>query len=254
MSQLLTFGVEPGRSPYRLRQARYQELGEEVRQFVADHPQSKSIRLLDVGVYNGVSRKYIEAQPGTERIEYHGVDIFPRGTEFVYKHEDWRLYYANLEQGLPQLADECFDIVICEQVLEHLTGIELALQDLARVLRPGGMLILGVPIFWPGLASVRKHFVPWLDRMLGNKPRGHVQAWSQFSFRRAALRQTGLESVSQRGFRIVSGGPFTRLEFFRWWWRSNRWVGAQIPWACTEVQMVLRKPAVAAESPVRRAA
>lgn len=50
------------------------------------------------------------------------------------------LVRANLE-GLP-FADETFDLVICVQVIEHLVDPQLGIQELARVLRPGGVLVL----------------------------------------------------------------------------------------------------------------
>src|SRR4051794_1861869 len=118
-SGYLVFGVQPGRAPYRLRQARYVALAEDVSRFIISNKLEK-VRLLDVGVHSGVSRRYLEVQPGAERIDYHAVDIYPRGPEFVYKHADWTLHFADLEFGLPQFGKAEFDVIICEQVLEHL--------------------------------------------------------------------------------------------------------------------------------------
>jgi SAM-dependent methyltransferase len=50
------------------------------------------------------------------------------------------LLRANLE-ALP-LEDESFDLVLCSQVIEHLLDPDAGLRELARVLRPGGTLIL----------------------------------------------------------------------------------------------------------------
>jgi hypothetical protein len=47
-----------------------------------------------------------------------------------------------------------------------------------------------------------------------------------------------------RGFRIISGGPFRPLEELRSWWAFNRWLGAKLPAACVEVQVVLEKKLV----------
>lgn len=240
----LTFGVQPGRARYRLRQARYFEMAEDVSRFARETRKSV-VRLLDAGVHSGVSRRYLEARPGGEKIEYHGVDIYPRGREFVYKHEEWNLCFADLEFGLPALEDNRFDVVLCEQVLEHLYNVEFALEELARVLAPGGLMILGVPNFPPGLANLRKHVVPLIDRWVGRGPRSHVQAWSLAEFRDLAARATKCEVTQARGFRFVSGGPLRPLEHFRWWWRLNRAGGAVAPAFCTEIQLVLRKPELA---------
>ncbi len=45
--------------------------------------------------------------------------------------------------------DNSFDIVICSEVLEHITMDEKALVEIKRVLHPGGFFALSVPRFWP---------------------------------------------------------------------------------------------------------
>jgi 2-polyprenyl-3-methyl-5-hydroxy-6-metoxy-1,4-benzoquinol methylase len=41
--------------------------------------------------------------------------------------------------------DAAFDVVLCNQVLEHVPDDRSAFLELHRVLRPGGLLIVGVP-------------------------------------------------------------------------------------------------------------
>lgn len=45
-------------------------------------------------------------------------------------------------------ADASFDVAICSDVLEHVRLYDKALSELARVLKPGGALILTVPLAW----------------------------------------------------------------------------------------------------------
>lgn len=48
-------------------------------------------------------------------------------------------------QRMPQVPSDSFDTVLCTQVLEHLPRPGEALAEIARVLRPGGALILSAP-------------------------------------------------------------------------------------------------------------
>lgn len=256
-SQPLAFGVDPCRAErYSLRQSRYDALGSEVGAFAQQFSRTqRKLRLLDVGVDTGVSRRHIETRPGTECIEYHGVDI--RLREGIYRQADWHLYCDDLMCGIPSVPSESFDVVICEQVLEHLPQTRIAMAALARVLKPGGLLIVGVPIFPDGLHLVRRWGVPLADRILGRKKvRGHVQAWSRRTFTREFLTHAKVDLVDVRGFRVVSGGLLRRLENYRWWWAANRSLGALLPGICTEIQLVCRKPVklTAEAASIRRAA
>uniref|UniRef100_E6Q525 Methyltransferase type 11 domain-containing protein n=1 Tax=mine drainage metagenome TaxID=410659 RepID=E6Q525_9ZZZZ len=41
--------------------------------------------------------------------------------------------------------DACFDVAIFGEVIEHLVDPDAALQEISRVLRPGGYLVLTTP-------------------------------------------------------------------------------------------------------------
>ncbi len=243
----LAYGAEPNRrATYELRQSRYDALGdpiaEEALRIQREH--GRRCRLLDVGVYDGVSRRYIEIRDGADNIDFEAVDIFPNGPEFVYKHEDWKLHNINLLEGMSSLESDSYDVVICEQVLEHLTDVRPAITGMVRVLKPGGLMIVGVPIFPEGAHLFRKHVGPITDKIFKvKKIRGHVQAWSLRTFVREFQIVPDLKIQKKRGFRIVSGGILRPLEFSRRWWKWNRIMGETVPGLCTEVQLVCRKAA-----------
>ena len=244
------FGVEPGYAPYRLRQARYQGLAEAVADYARE--QNRPLRLLDVGMGIGRTLRYIEAQPGTERISFSGVDIFPHGEDAIYNRDRWTVYHGNLIEGLPFLDSNTFDIVLCEQVLEHMLNADELMSELARVLRPSGMMVLGVPIFPDGWHLIPYYLKPLVERLTTRPEKrraathGHVQAYSLRSFLQAIRRNTPLEVERSQGYRIVSGGPLRMLEHYQWWYRLNRRIGAMLPAWCTETQVIARKPAAAA--------
>lgn len=72
-------------------------------------------------------------------------------------------------------ADNTFDMVFLLEVLEHLDFPDKALAEIHRVLKPGGVLVLGVPreYLWCFLNLCRLKYVS----RLGNTP-GHLNHWS----------------------------------------------------------------------------
>jgi SAM-dependent methyltransferase len=47
------------------------------------------------------------------------------------------------------IADQAADTILCTQVLEHVPRPWQLFQEAARILRPGGHLILTAPMYWP---------------------------------------------------------------------------------------------------------
>jgi SAM-dependent methyltransferase len=45
--------------------------------------------------------------------------------------------------------DGAFDVVMASEVLEHIPADELAMAEIARVVRPGGRVAVTVPRYWP---------------------------------------------------------------------------------------------------------
>ncbi len=79
--------------------------------------------------------------------DLHGIDLDadPEPARRVLAVHGHR---ADLRQGsvydLPYPADR-FELVVCFSVLEHLDRVGRALEEIARVLRPGGFFLLGMP-------------------------------------------------------------------------------------------------------------
>jgi 2-polyprenyl-3-methyl-5-hydroxy-6-metoxy-1,4-benzoquinol methylase len=154
-------------------------------------------------------------------------------------------FTGDLGEGHPEIASDGYDVVVCEQVLEHLPDLATALATLQRLVRPDGILVIGVPIFTPPLHLARRHLVPRFGHLVGHADSAsHLQAFSLASFRRVLRHYPELEVVRVRGFRIVSGGLLRSLENYGWWWRFNRRLGELLPALCIEAQIILVKSPV----------
>ena len=124
----MAFGVDPSRSErYSLRQARYHEIGN----FLAERGRAAAatgqvLKVLDIGAGPGLTLRHLEMQAGAEAIELYGADI--KAFERLYRPEVWKHYWVgDLMAGLPMIPSEMFDIVLCEQVLEHLSEQKVAM-------------------------------------------------------------------------------------------------------------------------------
>lgn len=103
---------------------------------MADLAPQLSGRLLDVGCGTKPYRPLFKVT------EYVGLDIDSESTrkrgvaDYLY------------DGGKFPFADESFDSILCNQVLEHVFNPDEFLGEINRVLKPGGRLLLTVPFVW----------------------------------------------------------------------------------------------------------
>lgn len=57
------------------------------------------------------------------------------------------IVYVNLEEGLPY-PDESFDSVLCVEVLDYIEAYRHAIEEIHRVLKPGGVAIISVAFMY----------------------------------------------------------------------------------------------------------
>jgi SAM-dependent methyltransferase len=93
-------------------------------------------RLLDVGCGTKPYRSLFVVD------EYIGLEYDTPGNRAEKSAELW------YDGGRFPCADASFDIVLCNQVLEHVFEPGVFLAEIARVLKPGGRLLLTVPFVW----------------------------------------------------------------------------------------------------------
>jgi len=128
-------------------------------------------KILDVGCGSALVADRIADKDAS----YVGTDF--GGPHIAYaakKFKDFagalHLSFARSDAAALPFADESFDVVVMSEVIEHLIRPELAVWEVARVLRPGGVFVMTtnnaseVP-----LRSPVTHLLAWVEKALGAK-------------------------------------------------------------------------------------
>jgi SAM-dependent methyltransferase len=99
----------------------------------------------------------------------------------------WGVCVADLTK-LP-FADQAFDVVICSEVLEHIPEDTKAIREVMRILKPGELLVVSVPRFFP-------ERICWmLSKKYRNEPGGHIRIYKKHQLVRQ-LERAGLTCVA----------------------------------------------------------
>ena len=112
----------------------------------------------------------------------------PQPVEFI------ELADGYLEHGVPQLKDRTFDLVICTEVLEHVTEPEKLVAMLAGLVKPEGLCVATVS-FDDGEGMVPMHL--------------NVDKYNDETFLAEVFPRNGLERVEDHVFRKVVAAETT---------------------------------------------
>ena len=92
-------------------------------------------KLLDVGCRGGELRKYVN-----EKLEYYGTDFIEHYKEFVPNF----IHHDITSSNFPK-QDNCFDYIYLGEILEHISNFFFVFEEMYRILKPNGLLIITVP-------------------------------------------------------------------------------------------------------------
>ncbi len=156
-------------------------------------------KALDVGCAYGMMLERFPAH-----FEKYGIDISDHAVEEARKRlPEGKFAVGGAEDKFP-FPEYFFDIIVCNNVLEHLERPERALENIFSVLKKGGLLYVTIP----NLNFVRKKYSRFHDER-----EHHVPMYS---------RQDMLELLAKTGFSVEKHWTFIGFtHFFFLKFRSN---------------------------------
>jgi len=179
-------------------------------------------RALDLGCGQG---RHVHALYYGAKIHVTGVDL---GFDDLVKTREGFEHAPDLEApnkrsfGLSvgnalqlPFADSTFDLIVCSEVLEHIPDYRQALNEINRILKPGGQLAVSVPRFWP-------EWICWqLEERYHNNVGGHVRIFKSKELRGA---------IKARGLLYRDGHWAHGLHSPYWWLQCAVWDNRDTNW------------------------
>jgi SAM-dependent methyltransferase len=197
---------------------RWAAFGEMLSDYSSRAEGARPLRVLDAGCGDGINLVGLRqlASHVPRQLDLFAIDLSPVRVQRARTAE--RAAGAIALASVTALPFESghFDVVLCSQVIEHVPAAEAAAREVARVLRPGGLALIGVPNEGCALAGLRNHV---LQRSILTTT-DHVNFFTRRTLR-DLLVHAGLDVVEIRtgGFflphlrlsNLVMGSPAGRL-------------------------------------------
>jgi 2-polyprenyl-3-methyl-5-hydroxy-6-metoxy-1,4-benzoquinol methylase len=139
-------------------------------------------RILEIGCGEG---RFLASIPGVD--ECWGVEPDPRAAALATQRLS-QVVQATFETAKEVLPRHYFDVIVCNDVIEHMVDHDLFLESVKSYLSPGGSLIMSIP-------NVRHYSNlfelvvarDWEYRDVGILDRTHLRFFTERSLRRACL-------------------------------------------------------------------
>ena len=111
-----------------------------IREFLKSIPPYKI--LLDIGAGTGVDLK-IAKEVRSEAV-FHGIECHKPYADDLKKY-GWSIHHIDIERQAFPFGIQELDVIMANQVLEHVKEIFWIFHEMSRCLKVGGHLVLGVP-------------------------------------------------------------------------------------------------------------
>jgi SAM-dependent methyltransferase len=195
----------------------------------------RKLDIVDIGCGMGIVRSFVDENVPAQ---WTGLD-WRLQRESLSRQGYSHVHECDFDKRLP-LEDSSADVITFLHVIEHLPRPAHALGEIARILRPRGLLLAGSPVAPAWIARLRQRQYQRELREGRRNPGEHIHCFWPGKWRRL---------LNERGFQteLVTGAYLLRwsgsaLENSKWWLRLNQLWGAAFPSLGGEVYVMARAP------------
>lgn len=183
-------------------------------------PHKSQQRILDIGCGDGVLLSFIK------NAKLYGVDLDQTSLDFAATKVNAKFIQAPATK-LP-FKNNCFDVVLAAEIIEHLTQPKKLIQEVKRVLKPGGYLIITTPVKQSGKLTDQLHVQEFSATELTKLLQTYFQSVTIFQSHPLWLKKLYT-------FTLFNFGRF-HLDLFRWLINALTLITGYNPFNCRRSQ------------------
>ncbi|HED16122.1 MAG TPA: class I SAM-dependent methyltransferase [Gammaproteobacteria bacterium] len=208
----------------------------------------QTLRVLDVGASTGIIDHYLAQHFGSVT----GIDIDKSAIQIASK--EFILANLHFQIGDAMAIDaphDSFDIVICSQVYEHVPNAKKMIEEIYRVLRPGGVCYFAASnrLMWnephynlPLLSVLPRKIAHKYVRMAGRADFYHELHFSYWGLRKLVNRYQVIDYTSRIVEHPDRFGASYMMPTGIFKHRLARWMVRYVFWAIPGYIWLLKKP------------
>jgi len=152
-------------------------------------------KLLDIGCADGVGSRAYAKQAGIDAENVYGIEIDP--AYIASAVENLKVFTADIECDELPFPEESFDVVVANQIFEHIKNLRHLMAQIDKVTKTGGHVLISAP----NLAALHNR----IGLLLGRQPRcmkiqsPHVRGFSAIALRQFVTSNQRFKLVAAKG-------------------------------------------------------